>query len=82
MSEVQRHELIGLFVEVVEAKNKALIGIKGKVVDETRNMLMVDNKKLIKDEVVLEVQYHDQKIKVDGKKLVGRPEDRIKKVKK
>lgn len=82
MNELLKHEFIGLFVEVVNAKNKVLIGLKGKVVDETRNMLVVGDKKLIKEEVVLEVQFNNQKMRVDGKKLVGRPEDRIKKEKK
>jgi ribonuclease P protein subunit POP4 len=82
MNELLRGELIGLFVEVVDAKNKALVGIKGKVVDETRNMLKVGEKELIKDQVVLEVEYKGEKIRVEGRRLVGRPEERLKKVKK
>lgn len=77
-----RCELIGLVVEVVEAKNKALVGIKGKVVDETRNMVVVGDKKLVKDQVVFDVHYDGKKVRVEGRRLVGRPEERLKKVKK
>ena len=79
MSELLRHELIGLFVRVVDAENKSLVGVSGKVVDETRNMLIVNDKKLIKSQVVLEVRFKGKIVCVDGKKLVGRPEERLKK---
>lgn len=36
---LRQHELIGLYAEVVDASNKASIGLKGKVVDETQKML-------------------------------------------
>ena len=36
------HELIGLEVEVVDCTNPYQIGIKGKVIDETRNLLKID----------------------------------------
>ena len=36
------HELIGLEVEVVDSNNPYQIGIKGKVTDETRNILKID----------------------------------------
>tara|TARA_Y100000031_G_C8144999_1_gene349489 strand:+ start:282 stop:524 length:243 start_codon:yes stop_codon:yes gene_type:complete len=37
-------EFIFLDLEVVSAKNKALIGIKGKVVDETKNTFKIKTK--------------------------------------
>ena len=39
-----RHELIGLEVEIAKAKNRALEGIKGVIVGETRNMLAIKHK--------------------------------------
>lgn len=49
-------ELIGSIIEVLNSKNKYLIGIRGKVIDETRNIIIVQNeknqiKKLIRDQV-------------------------------
>lgn len=37
-----RHELIGLYLEVVDSSNKSLIGLCGNVVDETKKTLSID----------------------------------------
>jgi len=77
---ITRRELIGLNIEVVEAKNTALVGLKGKVIDETRNIFTLDNhKQIIKDQVVLDITGGNKKIRIEGERLVGRPEERIKK---
>lgn len=76
-------EWIGRQIEIVEAKNKDLVGMKGEIVDETKNMFTVEvkgkMKRIIKDQVMLKVAFDSHNYKVDGKLLVGRPEDRIKK---
>jgi ribonuclease P protein subunit POP4 len=80
-----RHELISLPIEIIDSKNKKNIGISGRVIDETRNMLVIEKTngkeaKLVKDQCVFVFVLPDKtKVKVDGKILVGRPEDRIKK---
>jgi len=47
--------LIGSAVKVIDAKNKSLKGIEGKVIDETKNLLIIETrkgiKKLIKDQI-------------------------------
>lgn len=81
--DIIRHELIGLNTEVVEAKNKSLLGLKGKIIDETKNLLLIQSKKgikkVLKDQVTLTVKLNGKKIQVGGKFLVGKPEDRLKK---
>ena len=72
-------ELIGAFVEVIQAENKSLVGKKGKITDETRNMIEIGNNKIVKDQVILEIDFNNQKYIIDGKLLVGKPEDRLKK---
>lgn len=78
-----RHELIGLKMEVINSKNKNLIGIKGVIIDETRNTLVIKNDAkvltLLKEQVTLKIFKDNHEIKVNGELLVGRPEDRIKK---
>jgi ribonuclease P protein subunit POP4 len=82
---IVRHELIGLKVKVVDSKNKDNIGKEGKVVDETRNTLVVEcedekQRTFIKDHCVFSFELPSgEKVRVDGSLLVGRPEDRIKK---
>lgn len=79
-----RHELIGLEVKVVNSSNPSQIGIKGRVVDETRQMLVIQTKngekRIEKKSCLFVFRLPDgKKLQVDGKILVGRPEDRIKK---
>jgi len=82
--DILKHELIGVKVKVVDASNKALIGINGKIMDETRNMLTIEYngnlKRLIKSQVILQLDYRGKEYKMNGKLLMNRPEDRIKKV--
>lgn len=79
--EITRHELMGLEVEVVESTNPSLVGLAGRVVDETRNTLVVDahgNRRLPKGACAFAFTLPGgQRVWVDGAKLVGRPEDRI-----
>ena len=79
-----RCELVGLGAMVVDARNKSLVGISGRVVDETRNTLTLENehhaaRKLLKDQVTLRFKHDHDEATVDGKALLGRPEDRLKK---
>lgn len=80
-----RHELVGLRVKVVDSTHEGLIGIEGKVVDETKNTILVEQKdKLVKIVPKGVATFHfnlpDGKIiEIDGKIIIARPEDRIKK---
>ncbi len=79
-----RHELIGLEVKIKDSTDPTLKGIKGRVVDETYNMLVIEtSKKEIKvpkrNCIFVFTLPSKLKVQVDGKLLVGRPEDRIKK---
>ena len=72
--------LIGKNIEITKSKNKSLIGIKGKVIDETKNMIILDNqKKLIKSQSTFKIKIKNNTYEIDGKVLQTRPEDRIKK---
>ncbi len=75
------HELIGETIEVVSSKNKSNLGIKGKVIDETKETITVaqENGK----EAVLMKQIITFKLMKSGKIIFGdliakRPEDRLK----
>lgn len=79
-----RHELIGLPCKVKDSTNKALTGLEGRIVDETRQTLTLEvkgsEKNLIKDQCIFSFKIPSGKwVRVDGKILVARPEDRIKK---
>jgi ribonuclease P protein subunit POP4 len=79
-----RHELVGLEVVVVKSTHEDLTGIKGLVVDETRNTIKVEDskgcEKLIPKKVAtFRFTLQDAVVEVDGRIIVARPEDRIKK---
>lgn len=77
-----RHELIGLEARVMNSSDPTLLGTSGKIVDETRNMLMVEQgekvRKISKSNSTFLITLPEgDKVTVDGKKLVGRPEERV-----
>lgn len=79
-----QHELIGLEAEVIGSNNTSLEGKEGVIMDETKNTLTLEENGeltvLPKKEVSLSITLPEgQKVKVEGKKLLVRPEDRIKK---
>ncbi len=73
------HELIGLQCEVVNAKNKMQIGLRGKITDETMKTVTINNKCVFKCDSIFRLTVTGKKIDVDGNYLLARPEDRIKK---
>lgn len=77
-----KSELIGLDIKVIESENRFNRGIKGKIIDETKNMFMVKTEKgrksIIKDQCVFEFKLKEKNIQVNGKSLTIRPEERIK----
>ncbi len=77
-----QHELIGLEVEVVDAKNLNQKGIKGMVVYETKSMLWIETphgvKKIPKKGTKFMFILSGKKVLVDGDRIAKRPEDRIK----
>ena len=82
--DVIRCEFIGTEAEVSESTHPGYVGISGKIIDETRNTLTIlhDGKRkiVVKNSAVFHFKFSDGTIvEIDGKILVGRPEDRLKK---
>jgi ribonuclease P protein subunit POP4 len=81
---IVQYELIGLEAKVVKCSNPHVVGLTGKVVEETRNtftLLQGDKRKVVvKDTAIFEFVMSDGTIvELDGKLVTGRPEDRLKK---
>ncbi len=79
-----QQELIGLEARVIRSSHPGYVGIEGKVLDETRNTVLIlhKNKKkiVVKNTAVFNFTTPDGTIvEIDGKTLIGRPENRIKK---
>lgn len=79
-----RHELIGLKAKIERSTDPTQKKISGLIVDETYNTLRIESKKKEKvipkaNTVFIFTLPNGVKVRVDGKLLVSRPEDRIKK---
>ena len=76
------HELIGLEVRVEKSANRYLEGIEGKVVDETKNMIVIEGrnglKKVSKKGNTFLFNFNNHRVRVSGDLINFRPEDRIK----
>ena len=74
-------ELIGRSVTATPSKGGA--SVKGKIIDETRDTLVVEKTKkkhvrLIKEQYTFEFVSGNRRIKVNGSLIARRPEDRLK----
>ena len=80
---VLRHELIGLDVTVTRSKDPNFKGLRGTIVDESKNMLILlqRGKKLRIPKNIATFRLNLQGgvvVDVDGSRLVARPENRLK----
>ena len=78
---ILKMELIGRNIEIINATNKDLIGIKGKIIDETQHTIIISQKDkrktLLKEQITFIVTEKNRRIKIDGKKINKKPEKRI-----
>lgn len=82
--DIIRCELIGTEVKIVKCSDQHQVGIRGRILDETRNTLTILHKGrrkiFAKNASVFRLIFSDSTlVEIDGKLLSGRPEDRLKK---
>ncbi len=82
--EIVRQEFIGIQAKITNSTHFGYSGVSGKIVDETRNtftFLDGGKRKIIaKKPNVFHLEFPDGTVvMIEGKLLVGRPEDRLKK---
>ncbi|MBI2598504.1 MAG: ribonuclease P protein subunit [Candidatus Diapherotrites archaeon] len=76
------HEFIGLSARVIESAHKSREKTAGTIVDETKNLFLIKTKTGVKavpkKEAVFLVKVGNETVTVDGKKILVRPQERIK----
>jgi ribonuclease P protein subunit POP4 len=82
--DIIREEFIGADTAVTQSPQASYMGIRGEVVGETRNTFTIQQqgkaKRVAKEHAVFQFQFSDGTVvEIDGKLLVGKPEDRLKK---
>jgi RNase P/RNase MRP subunit p29 len=80
------HDLIGFKVSVKPKKSKDGFTSSGIIIDDTKNLLIVkkDNKtkKYVKKDYQFRVLFEGGILEIDGTKIVGVPENRLRSLKK
>jgi ribonuclease P protein subunit POP4 len=81
---ITQSELIGLDAKVAKSTNRDCVGISGKIIDETRNTLVIrpnnSDKVVPKETTIFQFTLSNGSVvEVEGNAIVGRPEDRVKK---
>lgn len=75
------HELIGLETEILDSTNKQVVGLCGKIVDETKSMFTLDTKnglKMVpKKNNKWQFKINESHAVLDGAVLNRRPQDRL-----
>jgi ribonuclease P protein subunit POP4 len=82
--EIIRFEFVGTEGKVARSPHRGYVGLGGKVISETRNTFTFlkegKAKSVIKESAFFNFKFDDGTVvEIDGKLLVGRPEDRLKK---
>ena len=82
--DIVRSEFIGTEGQIAVSTHQDYVGLSGPVVDETKNTFTILHagkaKSVVKEAAVFRFKFHDGTIvEIDGKLLMGRPEDRLKK---
>jgi ribonuclease P protein subunit POP4 len=82
--DIIRHEFIGTEGKIAKSTHADYVGLRGEVIDETKNTFAILNKgkikNVIKNSAVFNFKFSDGTIvEINGKLLIGRPEDRLKK---
>ena len=84
IKDLPQEELIGLIMEVEESSNSDMEGLRGRIVDETRNTFVIETeqeeeKRIPKPgNMFIFVLEDGTRARIRGDKLLARPEDRIK----
>ncbi len=82
MKKVQKSvklRLIGQKINIIHSANESIIGLSGKIIDETKNTLKL--RTLDKDKIIQKKQslFKINDALIEGDKTIGRIEERIKK---
>lgn len=72
-------ELIGREVEITKSSDRSLVGIKGRIVDETMHLLVIERSGREIRVPKAACTFTIDGVRIEGRWIVARPEDRIKK---
>ena len=78
---IRSHEFIGLHTEITQSTNSQVVGLNGRIIDETKSMFKIntDNgvKSIAKSTNSWKFSIENKDVIVDGSRIAKRPFDRI-----
>ena len=78
---ITSHEFIGLDTEITQSTNPQVVGLNGRIINETKSMFTINTDKgaklIPKSQNSWKFSIGDQDVVVDGTKIAKRPFDRI-----
>ncbi|HJJ22695.1 MAG TPA: ribonuclease P protein subunit [Nitrosopumilus sp.] len=78
---ITSHEFIGLHTEIIQSSNPEIIGLNGRIVNETKSMFTINTKNgmksISKSKNSWKFSIENKDVVVDGSKITKRPFDRI-----
>ena len=78
---IRSHEFIGLDTEIISSSNPQVIGLNGRIINETKSMFTINTKKGIKSisksQNNWKFSIQDKDVIIEGTRITKRPFDRI-----
>ena len=78
---ISKHEFIGSHTEITDSTNSEVIGLNGRIVNETKSMFIINTengvKSIAKSNNSWKFSVQGKDVVVDGSKIAKRPFDRI-----
>ena len=78
---IHSHEFIGLDTEIVQSTNPQVIGLNGRIINETKSMFTINTengvKSIAKSTNDWKFSIQNKYVIVDGSKIAKRPFDRL-----
>ena len=78
---ITSHEFIGLHTEITQSTNPQVIGLNGRIINETKSMFTINTEKgiksIAKNTNSWKFSIENKDVIIDGSKIAKRPFDRI-----
>jgi len=78
---IASHEFIGLDTEIIQSTNPQVVGLNGRIIDETKSMFTINtessSKHIAKSTNSWKFSIEGKEIVVEGTRIAKRPFDRI-----
>ena len=78
---IASHEFIGLSTQITNSSNLQLVGLNGRIIEETKSMFRINTAKgskfIPKNNNSWKFTIQDKQVTVEGSKISKRPFDRI-----